>query len=350
VLTGLLIGLAIVVSIWAVVLVTLALIGCRAQAKALARLIPDLLVLCRRLAGDARVPRRAKVGLALAGAYLASPIDIVPDFIPVIGQLDDAVIVGLALGMVVRSAGEDVVRELWPGPAESLALVLWSAQIERRAARRAAAWLFAVAVPLAVFCVLAVQAHRQIVPGYDQHAMRWVVAHQYSSLSALADGFSRDAGAWVLTPLVVALTLALVVARRWRHALLLALAMVLETALDPLLKHVIGRPRPALFEVLLHKAPGFGFPSGHAMAAGALAGALAAICWRTPWRWPVVGLGFVYALGVGASRVYIGVHYPSDVIGGWLAACVLVSTLCLLVAPRRAEAEPAAPAAALKKG
>jgi membrane-associated phospholipid phosphatase len=349
VLTGLLIGLAIVVSIWALVLLVLAFIGQRAQAKALARLIPDLLVLCRRLTGDARVPRRAKVALALAGAYLASPIDLVPDFIPVIGQLDDAVIVGLALGMVLRGAGEDVVRELWPGPAESLALVLWSAQIERRTAHRAAAWLFAVATPLVVFCALAAQAHRQIVPGYDQHAMRWVVAHQYSSLSALADGFSRVAGAWVLTPVVLTLTLALFVARRWRHALLLALAMSFEAALDGLLKHIVGRPRPALFEVLLHKAPGFGFPSGHAMAAGAFAGALVAICWRTPWRWPVAALGFMFALGVGASRVYIGVHYPSDVVGGWLAACVLVSTLCLLVAPS-AEEEPAEPAAELEKG
>lgn len=336
-LSGLLVGLAIVVAVWALVLLMLALIGRRALATALARLVPDLLGLCRRLAGDPRVPRRAKVVLALAAAYVSSPIDLVPDFIPVIGQLDDAVVVGLALGMVVRSAGEDVVRELWRGPAESLALVLWSARVERRRARRAAAWLFAVAAPLVGVCALAAQAHRQIVPGYDQHAMRWVVAHQHGSLAALADGFSRDAGAWVLTPLVVALSLALLVARRRRDALLLALAMMLEAALDPLLKHIVGRPRPALFEVLLHTAPGFGFPSGHAMAAAAFAGALMAICWRTPWRWAVVALGSVYALGVGASRVYIGVHYPSDVLGGWLVACALVSTLCLLIVQRRAD-------------
>jgi membrane-associated phospholipid phosphatase/uncharacterized membrane protein YkvA (DUF1232 family) len=343
VLTGLLIGLLIVVAIWALVLLALVLLGRRGQAKALARLIPDLLVLCRRLAADARVPRRAKVGLALAAAYIASPLDLVPDFIPVIGQIDDAVIAGLALGMVIRGAGEDVVRELWPGPPESLALVLWSARIERCAARRAAAWLFAVAAPLVVFCALAAQAHRKIVPGYDQHAMRWVVDHQQSWATALADGFSRVAGVWVLTPVVLTLTLALVVAKRRRHALLLALAMSFEAALDPLLKHVVGRPRPALFEVLLHKAPGFGFPSGHAMAAGAFAGALVAICWRTRWRWVVVGLGGAFALCVGAARVYIGVHYPSDVLGGWLVACALVSTLCLLIAPRRAEEVPGEP-------
>ncbi len=343
VLSDLVIGLAVVVAVWVLLLLVLALVGRRAEAKALARLIPDLLVLCRRLVTDLRVPRRAKAMLALTAAYVASPIDLVPDFIPVAGQLDDAVMVGLALGMVVRSAGEDVVRELWPGPPESLVVVLWSARRERRAARRAAGWLFGVAVPLAVFCVLAVQAHRQIVPGWDKGAMRWVVDHQQGLVASLADGFSRAGSAWVLTPVVVVVTLALVVARRRRQALLFALAMSLEAALDALLKQIVARPRPALFEVLLHKAPGYGFPSGHAMAAGAFAGALVAICWGTPWRWAVAALGGLFAVGVGASRVYIGVHYPSDVLGGWLAACALVTTLCLLLGPRRAAEEPGRP-------
>jgi uncharacterized membrane protein YkvA (DUF1232 family) len=78
----------------------------------------------KRLLEDDRVPRRAKVLLLLAIPYLASPIDLIPDFIPVLGQLDDAVLVALVLRRVVRAAGRDVVEELWPGSDRGLRAVL----------------------------------------------------------------------------------------------------------------------------------------------------------------------------------------------------------------------------------
>jgi uncharacterized membrane protein YkvA (DUF1232 family) len=78
-------------------------------------------VLVARLARDRRVPRRTRVWLGVAGAYLASPIDLIPDFIPVLGQLDDLAVAGLALRAAVRSAGPQLVAELWPGPQGSLA-------------------------------------------------------------------------------------------------------------------------------------------------------------------------------------------------------------------------------------
>jgi uncharacterized membrane protein YkvA (DUF1232 family) len=70
------------------------------------------------------VPRRAKVALALLIPYLASPIDLIPDFLPGIGQLDDALLVAVALRYVVRRAGRDVVEDLWPGGPEGLRVVL----------------------------------------------------------------------------------------------------------------------------------------------------------------------------------------------------------------------------------
>jgi uncharacterized membrane protein YkvA (DUF1232 family) len=70
------------------------------------------------------VPRRAKLTLALLVPYLASPIDLIPDFIPVLGQLDDALLVVLALRRVVRAAGADVVGELWPGSERGLRTLL----------------------------------------------------------------------------------------------------------------------------------------------------------------------------------------------------------------------------------
>ena len=84
------------------------------------RLLPDLLRLLRRLAGDASVPRAARVRLWLLLGYLAIPIDLVPDFVPVLGYADDAIIVSLVLRSVVRRAGAPLVRRHWPGTDDGL--------------------------------------------------------------------------------------------------------------------------------------------------------------------------------------------------------------------------------------
>ena len=100
--------------------VALILAGRRQDARALAGFIPDCIVLFRRLLRDRRVPRRRKLLLAALIGYLAMPIDIVPDFIGVAGQLDDAIIVALVLRSVLRAGGPQLLREHWPGPPASL--------------------------------------------------------------------------------------------------------------------------------------------------------------------------------------------------------------------------------------
>ena len=94
------------------------------RARAIAGFVPDCAVLFKRLASDPRVPRRRKLALVLLGGYLAMPIDLIPDFIPVIGLLDDAALVAFVLRRLVRGGGGDLVRQHWPGPDTSLALVL----------------------------------------------------------------------------------------------------------------------------------------------------------------------------------------------------------------------------------
>jgi uncharacterized membrane protein YkvA (DUF1232 family) len=119
-----LVGVAVLTVVYAALVVALVFVGRRGQARALATFVPDCIVLVSRLARDARVPRRRKLLLVLLVGYLALPFDLVPDFIPVAGQLDDAIIVALVLRSFIRSGDQDLIRELWPGPGESLALIL----------------------------------------------------------------------------------------------------------------------------------------------------------------------------------------------------------------------------------
>lgn len=91
------------------------------RLRELLRLLPDTLRLVRRLAGDSSLPTGVRVRLWLLLAYLASPIDLVPDVIPVLGYADDAVVVALVLRSVVRRAGPDAVSRHWPGTPEGLA-------------------------------------------------------------------------------------------------------------------------------------------------------------------------------------------------------------------------------------
>lgn len=95
-----------------------------ARLREAARLLPDVLRLIGRMARDRTVPRGIRVRLWLLVGYLALPVDLVPDVVPVLGQADDAVLVVLVLRHVVHRAGADAVRRNWPGTDEGLAVVL----------------------------------------------------------------------------------------------------------------------------------------------------------------------------------------------------------------------------------
>ena len=123
---------AALVVLYAAFVLTLAIRGRREDARALAGFVPDCALLFARLLRDRRVARRHKLLLAAMVGYLALPFDLVPDFIPVAGQLDDAVLVALVLRAVLRGGRGRLVEEHWPGPEKSLRLVLRLASVSNR--------------------------------------------------------------------------------------------------------------------------------------------------------------------------------------------------------------------------
>lgn len=114
-------GLAL---IWIALIIALAVAGPRGPLlREALRVLPDLLRLLRRLAADGGLPRGVRLRLVLLFAYLALPFDLVPDFIPVLGYADDAIIVALVLRSVVRRAGIDAIRGHWPGSDDGFAVL-----------------------------------------------------------------------------------------------------------------------------------------------------------------------------------------------------------------------------------
>jgi uncharacterized membrane protein YkvA (DUF1232 family) len=120
----LLIALGIVAGVWVLSIVALLVIGRRTAARQLATLLPNLVRLFRALLRDSRVPTGTKILLGLAIAWLVWPIDLVPEFIPMLGPLDDAVMAALVLRHVLRKAGRDVIAELWSGDQATLGVLL----------------------------------------------------------------------------------------------------------------------------------------------------------------------------------------------------------------------------------
>ena len=117
-------AVACVLLVYAGLVVALIVAGRRASAGDVARFIPECIGLVRRLLGDPNVPRRHKLLLGAVVGYLALPFDLVPDFIPVAGQLDDVLVVMLALRIVLGGSGSALLRQHWRGPERSLAIVL----------------------------------------------------------------------------------------------------------------------------------------------------------------------------------------------------------------------------------
>src|SRR6476659_2003674 len=116
----LLISLAVLAAFYCVVLLVLILLGRRTAAKEVALLLPNVLVLFKGLVRDQRVPRGSKALLVLGAAWVASPIDLIPEFIPFLGPLDDAVVAALVLRHVLRTAGEEVIAGHGRGEPETL--------------------------------------------------------------------------------------------------------------------------------------------------------------------------------------------------------------------------------------
>ena len=201
---------------------------------------------------------------------------------------------------------------------------------------------------LLAFVVVAALVGAHAGGGLDGRVIFWAEAHEHRSLNALAVGFDYLGRWWLAIAGIVAIAGVLWLAGRRAQARYLALAMALSLSLNLLLKLVFRRVPPGGGTVV--KASTYAFPSGHTMTATALAAALALIAWPTRWRWPVLLAGAAFAGAMGLSRVYLAVHWPSDVAAGWAMGVVVAFAVRAAVHLPAAGGAPAAgPSAASAK-
>jgi len=200
-----------------------------------------------------------------------------------------------------------------------------------RTQRRLLAPAAVLAASLLCFLALAVLANPGTPGGLDAHVNAFVEAHRSAALTSFFTWYTGLGGWFVLTVATVAVLTALGWRDRRREAIFLLIAMTVSTLLNPALKQLFERVRPPAESAVL-SVNGYAFPSGHTTSSATFALALAVIAWPTRWRWPAAALAAAFALLMGLSRVYLGVHWLTDVLAGWVLAVAVVTATCLIMA------------------
>lgn len=304
-----------------------------AKAIVLARFLPVLRVTGAWMAGLSWMPwwrflfwnavgstiwAAAVAGLTFYGGRAA--IDAVAQY-----GLYGAVAVAFVVGLAV--AGWQLAkRRLEPRPSAAAGAALAMPTAPRWRASLAGP-LLVVASGLATVVVLAAEVAGG-VPSWD----RSLLTETHGLASPTLDTVMltlADVGSTTSALAIAAVAAAVLVwRRRYRAAAFVTLAAA-GSAATPLLKALVARPRPAIWP-RLEPVSSFSFPSGHALASTLVAAALCLLLWRTRWRWPMLLVGVLFVLAVGFSRVYLGVHYPSDVLASWSVALVWLGLLNVL--------------------
>jgi undecaprenyl-diphosphatase len=182
------------------------------------------------------------------------------------------------------------------------------------------------------FGLIALLIHDRQLDVFDHNIATWIQSLESPVLTLLMKGLTAIGSVWVIAVLVPAIALYLYLVLGHRRELIFFIGVVAGSfLLNVVLKNIFLRARPTIHRII--EATGYSFPSGHSMAAFTLYGIVTFLIWRhltdSFKRTILVIFSTVMILMIGISRIYLGVHYPSDVLGGymasgsWLAASIL---------------------------
>ena len=187
------------------------------------------------------------------------------------------------------------------------------------------------AMPVVGFVELAERVRSGAKFPFDQPVMLWLQRHHTPRTTRIVRAVT-ELGGVTAVPLFALATSGYLVSVRGsrRPAALLTVSLVGSTIINSVLKVLYRRDRPTFFTHIVQEKS-FSFPSGHAMASAALAGCTCVLAWPTPWRAPVIAGSAVYIPAVGVTRMYLGVHFPSDILAGWCVSLAWVGEVATIM-------------------
>jgi membrane-associated phospholipid phosphatase len=190
-----------------------------------------------------------------------------------------------------------------------------------------------VYLPLQVFEILAVKLW-QNESGFPWDVPILLAIHSTAQpqLDILAVVLTKFGSFWNVLPVLSAIALILLTQRRWRSLTYLVTTAFGNILINRTAKELMHRVRPHLWD---SKAPEFdyAFPSGHAMTSMTLVAILVILNWKRPWRWLVVMFASLFLMAIAWTRLYLGVHFPSDILAGWMVALAWAIGVSIIIKP-----------------
>lgn len=191
----------------------------------------------------------------------------------------------------------------------------------------------ALAIFLAVivaFGLLADEVHEGGTLRIDQNILLWIHIYATPMLDSFFVNITDIGSVAFIGIITLIIGVYLISKRLYVKTFMLLAAMGGAAVLNITLKLLFERARPELWDGLIQES-NFSFPSGHAMASSALTFTIIALLWNTKWRFTAIIIGALYMSVIGLSRLYLGVHYPTDIIGGWLVSFAWVLAVSVIV-------------------
>jgi len=202
-----------------------------------------------------------------------------------------------------------------------------------RADRLFGKWLIGVYLPLIIFAILTISVW------YGRQGLLWDVpilqaihATAQPTWEPFVRVLTKFGVFWGVFPVATTIALLLVFQKRWRSLLYLVITLPSSAMLNRVAKLLVHRDRPHLWEAFPPE-PDYAFPSGHAMSSMTLAVVLVLLAWNSRWQWLGMLTGGIYVTAIGWTRLYLGVHYPSDILAGWLLAVIVAVAMYLFIQP-----------------
>ncbi|MGL5794487.1 MAG: phosphatase PAP2 family protein [Waterburya sp.] len=181
--------------------------------------------------------------------------------------------------------------------------------------------LIGVYLPLQIFILLlfAVQNHEGAL-NWELPILYTIHAQAGEKLNLLAEILTRLGSFKITTPVIAGMALSFLWFKRWNYLLYTVMIFLGAITISYTGKIIVHRARPHLWELVYQIGSDYSFPSGHAMSSMSFALVLVILTWNSSWRWLTLILGGLFVFSIAWTRLYLGVHYPSDILGGWMIA------------------------------